>query len=94
MKIDAKKTKIMRVCRNGSKREKGNAINTILDGKVVKQDIQQVKQFRYLESLISDDGACTAEINCRIAMLKNALNKRREFFLKKVGKDLKKIMKT
>ena len=45
MKIKLNKTKVMRVCRNGSKREGGNAINKTIDGQVV----EQVNQFNYLE---------------------------------------------
>ena len=32
--------------------------------------VEQVNQFRYLGSLISDDGACTTEIKSRITMAK------------------------
>ena len=67
----------MRVCRDGSKREV-DAINITIDGLVVKQ----VNQFRYLGSLILDDGTFTAEIMNRMAMAKNTLNKRRELLSK------------
>ena len=86
MKINVKKTKVMRVCKNGSKREGGNSINIMIEG----QWVEQVNQFRYLGSLISDDGTCTAEIKSRIAMAKNAFNKRRELFSKRLSKELKK----
>ena len=76
----------MRVCRNGCKREGGNPINIKIEG----QEVEQVNQFRYLGSLISDDGTCTAEIKSRIAMAKNAFNKRRKLFSKSLSKDLKK----
>ena len=70
-KINDKKSKVMRVCRDGSKREGDNAINVTID----EQLVDQVHQFRYLGSLISDDGTCTAKIKSRIAMAKNAFNK-------------------
>ena len=79
MKINVKKTKVMRVCRNGSKREGGNSINIMIEG----QWVEQVNQFRYLGSFISDDGTCTAEIKSRVAMAKNAFNKRREIYFQK-----------
>ena len=41
MKINVKKTKVMRVCRNGSKREGGNSINILIEGQLV----EQVNQF-------------------------------------------------
>ena len=76
MKINVKKTKVMRVYRNGSKREVGNSINIMIDGLWV----EQVNQFRYFRSLISDDGICTAETKSRIEMAKNAFSKRRDLF--------------
>ena len=36
MKINVKKTKVMRVCRNGSKREGGNSINILIEGQLVE----------------------------------------------------------
>ena len=63
IKINVKKTKVMRVCRDGSKREGGNAIKITIGEQVV----EQVNQFRYLGSLMSDDGTCTAEIKSKIA---------------------------
>ena len=59
MKINVKKTKVMHVCRHGNKKEGGNPVNITIDGQVV----EQVSQFRYLGSLIVDDGTCEAEIN-------------------------------
>ena len=56
MKINVKKTKVMEVCRNGSKREGGFFIKITIEG----QWVEQVDQFRYLESLFSHDGTCTA----------------------------------
>ena len=42
MKINIKKNKVMRVCRNGSKRDEGNSINIMIDG----QGVKQVNHFR------------------------------------------------
>ena len=69
---------MMRVSRNGSKREGGNSIKIMIEGQLV----EQVNQSCYLGSLISNDGTCTAEIKSRIAKAKNAFNKRRELFYK------------
>ena len=41
----------MRVCRDKNKIEGSNGINITIDG----QEVEQVNQFRYLVSLISDD---------------------------------------
>ena len=80
MKINVKKTTLMRVCRSGSKREGGHSIILMLKGQWIL----------YLGSLISDHGTCTAEIKIAIATAKNAFNKRRELFSKRLGKELKK----
>ena len=73
MKINVKKTKVMRVCRNGRKRDGRYSINIIIEGKLK----EQVNQFLNLGSLISDDGTCRAEIKSTIAMAKNVFNKRK-----------------
>ena len=44
MKINVKKTKVMRGCRNGSKREGGNSIDIIIG----REWVEQVNQFRYV----------------------------------------------
>ena len=41
MKINVKKTKVMRVCRNASKGEGGNSINITIE----EQGVEQVNQF-------------------------------------------------
>lgn len=86
MKMNVKKTKVMRVCRDGNEQARGNKLNIIIDGQVV----EQVKQFRYLGSLISEDGTCEAELKSRIAMAKDAFNKRRELLTKRMSINLKK----
>ena len=63
-----KKTKKMRVCRNGNKREEGYSIIITREAQVV----EQVNQFCYLYH--SDDETCTVEIKSKIEMVKNALN--------------------
>jgi len=43
-----------------------------------------VKQFRYLGSVISEDGRCEQEIKTRIAMAKAAFNERRTLLERKL----------
>ena len=50
MKINVKKTKVM--C---TSRKRNNKLKIYVDG----QQVEQVSQFRYLRSLISEDGYCT-----------------------------------
>ena len=40
--------------------------------------LEQVKEFRYMGSPITEDNRCHAEIQSRIAMAKNAFNKKQE----------------
>jgi hypothetical protein len=85
MKINAKKTKVMRISR-----EEGG-IDITIDG----QKIEQVRKFQYLGSWITDDGKCETEVKARIAMAKAAFHKRRELFTKKMSRKVKKkIIKT
>ena len=86
MKINVKKTKVMRVSRKG-----GEAINIVVEG----HQVEQVKKFRYLGVQIADDGKCEAEIRVRIAMAKEAFYKRKELLTNSLKRDIKKkIVKT
>ena len=86
MKINIGKTKVMRVSRDG-----GRAVNVYLDD----QKVEQVDNFKYLGSLITDDGRCEKEIKIRIAMAKEAFTRRRELLTKRMKASLKrKIVKT
>ena len=58
--------------------------------KIDEQLVEQVNHFRYLGSLISDDETRTAEIKSRIAIAKNAFNKRRELLSKRMSKESEK----
>jgi hypothetical protein len=62
MKINIKKTKVMRVSRGGG----GGDINITING----AKIEQVKCFKNLGHTITDDGRCETEIKCRIAQAK------------------------
>ena len=71
MKINVKKTKVMKVSRNG-----GGEVNIYIDG----QRVEQTDTFKYLGSWLTDDGRCELEVKCRsrIAMAKVAFGKRKE----------------
>ena len=50
--------------------------------------------FKYLGSILTNDGRCTCEIKCRIAMAKAALNKNRALFTGTLDLELmKKLVK-
>jgi len=86
MKINAKKTKVMKVSRNTR-----GKMNITVGG----QKIEQVESFKYLGSTITEDGRCEQEIKIRIALAKEAFNKREELLLRKFKNSVKKkIVKT
>jgi len=45
-----------------------------------KKKLENVESFKYLGSILTNDGRCTREIKCRIAMAKAAFNKKRTLF--------------
>src|ERR1043165_5233538 len=69
MKINIKKTKVMRISKRGEE-----TINITLNG----EEIEQVKKFCYLGSVVTEDARCHEEIKRRIALGKDAFYKRGE----------------
>jgi len=49
-----------------------------------------VESFKYLGGILTDDGRCTYEIKCRIAMAKAAFNKKRALFTCTLDLELRK----
>jgi len=64
MKINIKKTKVMRVSREGGK------VTITING--IK--IEQVKSYKYLGHTMTEDRRCVTEITCRIAQAKEAFS--------------------
>ena len=83
IKINVKKIKSMVVSRKGE-----NTVNIIVE----RQRVEQVKRFKYLGSLITEDGRCIEDVKQRIGMAKDAFNKRRELLTRSMSKGLKKRM--
>ena len=52
------------------------------------QSVEQVSKFRYLGSLISEDGRCLDDVKTRIGMAKDAFNKRKELLTRSIRVDL------
>ena len=65
-----KKNKIMRISRRPF------PVKIMIDQKL----LENVKSFKYLGSMLTNDGRCTCEIKCRIAMAKAAFIKKRALF--------------
>jgi len=55
-----------------------------------QKQIENVQSFKYLRSILTNDGRCTCEIKCRIAMAKAALNKKRALFTSTLDLELRK----
>ena len=49
-----------------------------------------MESFKYLGSILTNDGRCTCEIECRIAMAKAAFNKKRTPFTSTLDWELRK----
>jgi hypothetical protein len=49
-----------------------------------------IYRFKYLGSILTNDGRCTCEIKCRIAMAKAAFNKMRALFTGTLDLELRK----
>jgi hypothetical protein len=45
-----------------------------------QKQLENVESFKYLGSILTNDGRCTCEIKCSIAMAKAAFNKKRALF--------------
>jgi hypothetical protein len=50
-----------------------------------QKQLENVKSFKYLGSMLTTDGRCTCEIKSRIAMTKAAFNKKRAHFTSKMA---------
>jgi len=74
MKINVKKTKMMSISQ-----KRNTKLKIIVDG----QQVEQVSQFRYLGSLISEDGYYTKGIRSRIEMAKKLFVEKRNCLLVK-----------
>ena len=51
---------------------------------------ENVESFDYLGSILTNDGKCTCEIKCRIAMAKAAFNKKKALFVSTLDLELRK----
>ena len=80
MKINVKKKKTM------MSRTEGKTVDILIEG----QKVKQIKKFKYLRSVISEDGRCTDDVKQRIAMSKEAINKRRELMTGGMDREVKK----
>ena len=78
--MNVKKTKVMRISRQPS------PVTITIDQK----QLENVKYFKYLGCMLTDNGRCTCEIKSRIAMAKAAFNKKKKPFTSKLDSNLRK----
>ena len=70
MEMNVEKTKVMRISRQPS------PVTITIDQK----QLENVECFKYLGSMLTNDGRCTCEIKSRIAMAKAAFSKKKTLF--------------
>jgi len=81
MKFNVKKMKAMCISRQGKSK-----VKIYIDGQL----LEQVQQFRYLGSLITEDGYCDKEIRSRIGLAKVKFMERKKIQTSKMNLDLRK----
>jgi len=54
------------------------------------KQLENVESFKYLGSILTNDGRCICEIKCRFAMAKSAFNKKRALFTSTLDLELRK----
>ena len=62
----------------------------IIDVLLGQKQLENVESFKYLGSILRNDGICTCEIKCRIDMAKAAFNKKRTLFTSALDLELRK----
>ena len=80
MEMNVYKTKVMRISRQPF------PVKTMIDQK----HLENVESFKYLVSILTNDGRCTCEIKCRISMAKAAFNKKKALFTSTLDLELRK----
>jgi hypothetical protein len=55
-----------------------------------QKQLENVETFKYLGSILTNEGRCTCEIKCKIAMAKAAINKKRAPFSSTLDLELRK----
>ena len=80
MEINVEKTKVMRISRHPTP-------VTIL---IEQKQLDNVECFKYLGSMLTNDGRCMREIKSRIVMEKVSFNKKKTLFTSKLDLNMRK----
>jgi len=73
MEMIVEKTKVMRISRQPF------PVKIMMD----QNQLENVESFKFLGSMLTNDGRCTGENKCRITIAKAAINKKRALFTRK-----------
>ena len=57
---------------------------------IEQKQLENVESFKYLGSILTNDGRCTGEIECRIAMAKDGFNMKKALFTGTLDLELRK----
>jgi len=57
---------------------------------IEQKELENLESFKYLCIVLTNDGRCTCEIKCRIAMAKVTFNKKRALFTDTLAWELRK----
>jgi hypothetical protein len=57
---------------------------------IAQKQLENVESFKYLGSMLTNDGRCKREINSRSGVAKAAFNKKRALFTSKIDLELRK----
>jgi hypothetical protein len=80
MEMNVEKTKVMRISRQLF------PVKIMIDQK----QLENMESLKYLGNILTNDGRCTCEIKCRIAMAKAAFSKKRTLFTSTLDLELRK----
>ena len=80
MEMNVEKTKVIRISKQPF------PVKIMIDQK----QLENVESFKYLGRILTNDGRCTCEIKCRIAMAKAAFNKKKALFTSTLDWELRK----
>ena len=80
MEMNVENPKVMRISRQSF------PVKIMIDQK----QLENVETFKYLGSILTNDGRRTCEIKCRFAMAKAAFNKKRVLFARTLDLELRK----
>ena len=80
MEMNVEKTKVMRILKEPS------PVTIMIDQK----QLENVEYFKYLGSILTNDGRCTCENKSRISMAKASCSKKKTLFTSKLDLNLRK----